>query len=332
MVRPTLDLVQVGFFQPILDGMRDGGASTDHVIRQSGLHRFDLSAAENYVPSSSLYLLLDAICRREGLEDPAIELGNVMRVTDVPGIGDLVSFAPDVLGACRLVVACQHLVLTHEQCKFEVQGKKARLTSRLMDRPSVGKSSAESMLVSLMLAGFRVAAGNDWDPLEIHFQQDTPGRIDEILTSGTRTKILCGQKESALVFPTSMLTMPMMVPEPDSCLPNRQPSNPETLTEKISLILDSSLDDHLPGLSAVAEMTSCSSRTLQRLLGDEGMSYFDVVDRWRYIAAIQMVENSQTSIKDIAQRLRYANSSNFIRAFMRWTGETPHRYRGSLAS
>jgi len=36
---------------------------------------------------------------------------------------------------------------------------------------------------------------------------------------------------------------------------------------------------------------------------------------------------SRLSLKDVAERLGYANVANFMRAFRRWTGQPPGAYR-----
>jgi AraC-like DNA-binding protein len=77
-------------------------------------------------------------------------------------------------------------------------------------------------------------------------------------------------------------------------------------------------------------MANMSTRNFIRKLGDEDTSYFNILDNWRFKKAIQLLKNPGMKIKDVSSMLGYANSSNFDRAFLRWTGVTPLKYKQSV--
>ena len=52
------------------------------------------------------------------------------------------------------------------------------------------------------------------------------------------------------------------------------------------------------------------------------------MDELRKEFAIEYLKNKNTSIKEIAYLLDYAESSSFIRSFKRWTGKSPSEFRG----
>jgi AraC-like DNA-binding protein len=52
-----------------------------------------------------------------------------------------------------------------------------------------------------------------------------------------------------------------------------------------------------------------------------------VLDDVRYAMSRQLLASSATSVAGIAAALGYAESSAFIRAFTRWSGTTPERWR-----
>ncbi len=47
---------------------------------------------------------------------------------------------------------------------------------------------------------------------------------------------------------------------------------------------------------------------------------------------MQLLDNSQITIAEVAHRLGYTDIANFTRAFKRWTGITPSGYREKLNS
>jgi AraC-like DNA-binding protein len=84
----------------------------------------------------------------------------------------------------------------------------------------------------------------------------------------------------------------------------------------------------LPTIDAVAKTLHVSARTLKRQLAAEGTSFSQLVDEERRERAMFLIAAPDVSLKDIADRLGYANLANFTRAFQRWTGHTPGQHRG----
>lgn len=83
-----------------------------------------------------------------------------------------------------------------------------------------------------------------------------------------------------------------------------------------------------------AEVARCfgmNRRTLCRRLGAAGTSYQALLDEARFELARQLLQHSRTSMLDIANRLGFADAVTFTRAFRRWSGTTPGRWRRELA-
>jgi AraC-like DNA-binding protein len=84
----------------------------------------------------------------------------------------------------------------------------------------------------------------------------------------------------------------------------------------------------LPSIEDIAQALHVSARTLKRQLAAEGTSFSLLVDEERRERAMFLLGSPALSLKDIADRLGYANLANFTRAFQRWTGQAPGEYRG----
>ena len=82
-----------------------------------------------------------------------------------------------------------------------------------------------------------------------------------------------------------------------------------------------------PGEAAVADTLAMSGRTMRRQLGDLGTSFRDLLDQVRSDLSEQYLRNSKLSVEQIAQLLGYTETTNFRRAFKRWTGVSPREYR-----
>lgn len=88
-----------------------------------------------------------------------------------------------------------------------------------------------------------------------------------------------------------------------------------------------SRDAHLPRLAEAAGSFGLSPRTFRNRLAREGGSYQQLLDERREALARLALAEPDTTIKAVALRLGYENSSNFSRVFKRWTGVSPMRWR-----
>ncbi|MBA6413151.1 AraC family transcriptional regulator [Parahaliea sp. F7430] len=85
-----------------------------------------------------------------------------------------------------------------------------------------------------------------------------------------------------------------------------------------------------PTLEAAASELHYSARTLSRKLQAQGWQYQELVDRVREIQARRFLSDPRLSLSEVAQKVGYADSSGFNRAFKKWTGHTPKAYRDAL--
>jgi AraC-like DNA-binding protein len=82
-----------------------------------------------------------------------------------------------------------------------------------------------------------------------------------------------------------------------------------------------------PDLDTVARMLAVSPRTLCRRLEEEGSSFRMVLSEVRKSLALDYLESSDLPLEKIAALLGYEDAANFSRAFRRWVGQAPGRYR-----
>ena len=80
-------------------------------------------------------------------------------------------------------------------------------------------------------------------------------------------------------------------------------------------------------IEAVARDFATSGRTLQRRLAGEGVSYQSLLDEARKETAGRYLRTSTLSIGEVAYLVGYSEPAPFHRAFKRWFGVTPERFR-----
>lgn len=77
----------------------------------------------------------------------------------------------------------------------------------------------------------------------------------------------------------------------------------------------------------VAGVLHMSSRTLQRRLDEEGVSFIGLKDQIRFKLAKSALQSNKLSIEDISEELGYSDRHSFARAFKRWSGISPSAFR-----
>lgn len=82
-----------------------------------------------------------------------------------------------------------------------------------------------------------------------------------------------------------------------------------------------------PSEEELAKAMAMSRRTLQRKLGQLGLSYTGLLERVRYDMALRYLDDPDNTITDITFRLGFSEQSSFTRAFKRWSGLAPSAYR-----
>lgn len=98
------------------------------------------------------------------------------------------------------------------------------------------------------------------------------------------------------------------------------------MSVRVAMLLAASGDAGLD-LETCAQRMNVSRRTLMRRMKDAGTSFGDLLDEHRQQRALALLKNPQYTVTEVGYRLGYSEPANFTRAFKKWFGEPPGRYR-----
>ena len=101
----------------------------------------------------------------------------------------------------------------------------------------------------------------------------------------------------------------------------------ESLSAHINRLLGNNTYLGMPSLQEMAANLHLSTRSLQRRLKEEGVSYGELAESVRKATAIHYLRESGYPLKEISFILGYNELSAFSRAFKKWTGSTPQDFR-----
>jgi AraC-like DNA-binding protein len=105
-------------------------------------------------------------------------------------------------------------------------------------------------------------------------------------------------------------------------------------TEEFSVIVENEIltllgrENSFPTIQQVAANLDMSVRSFQRKLEQENLNYKNLLDSVRKNFAINYINReSNFSVNDLAWSLGYNDASAFVKAFKRWFGTTPSRFK-----
>jgi AraC-like DNA-binding protein len=146
-------------------------------------------------------------------------------------------------------------------------------------------------------------------------------------------RIRFGQSMNRLVFDASALALPLVMADAaatrlasEQCERALEDLAPEAMlltSVRRALVRR----EGFRSLRQVAVELHLSPRTLMKMLVQQGTSFADLVDDERQKRALRLLSTSHLALENVAEQLGYSTVSNFVRAFHRWTGQTPAAYR-----
>ncbi|MCK5790715.1 MAG: helix-turn-helix transcriptional regulator [Ketobacter sp.] len=100
-----------------------------------------------------------------------------------------------------------------------------------------------------------------------------------------------------------------------------------SLVIQLSLWLEGQLPEGEPLLKDAAAQYNMSVRSLQRRLGEESLTWNQLVERTRRTLVERHLKISGTTVTQLAFLLGFSDVSSFSRAFKKWYGISPSQFR-----
>jgi AraC-like DNA-binding protein len=101
----------------------------------------------------------------------------------------------------------------------------------------------------------------------------------------------------------------------------------KTFREQAKAILKRLLAGQRPGIQDLARELHLSTRTLQRRLTEEGVTFQRLLEEARRELARHYLLHSSRELNETAYLLGFEDANSFFRAFHHWEGTTPGQWR-----
>ena len=325
-----IPLHRVASALPFMDFLHQKGAKLEQELQRANLPVLAMEDPDCFIPSRNYWNFIASVADLEGIRDLGFLVGlhSGANAAD-PGLakrlGRLTSLHQALEQLCRIASAeISRVALWLEPAN--------RNRHRLHYRTSYGPEHPAYVHfqwygLQAVIAAVRLFAGNRWQPRQLGLGTTTlPAR--SIRKFFPDTRFHTGQAHCFISLDNRLLGKPPQLDEDLlSSLPRYSKIKPpRDFTGTLKLALRSYLRDGAPTIEIAADIACLSPRTLQRHLADEVLTYRGLLDEVRYETAIDLMQDTDNTITDIANLLGYSDPTHFARAFRRMIGCSPREY------
>ena len=331
---PGAATVRVGVAAAIPAVLRSLGADPAKVLTGAGFDPKLFDDPDNLISYAARGRLLGRCVAATGCRHFGLLLGQHGSLSALGLVGFLVQNSPDVGTALRGLVRYLHLHVRGAVTSLAVHGNSAMLGYDIYQPRVEAADQIADGAVAVMFNIVRALCGPEWKPIEAWFAHRRPEDVGPFRRF-FRVPLRFDGEQNAIVFSADWLNrrLPAADPELRRLLQKQtdafEARHGDDFPEQIRRVLRTALLTGHAKADQVAGLFSLHSRTLNRRLNSFGTTFQELVDEGRYAIARQMLEGSDTGVSQIAASLDYADASAFTRAFRRWSGTTPARWRAA---
>lgn len=333
-MKPTVRAIHLSHLLTLIE-MR--GGETAPLLKMLGLRAAELDDPNQRVGSEKIGMLLVGASLQ--LKDPllGLHLGSVSTPAVLDSVGYALTHAADVGESFDIVIRFAQYQNEAFECNLETKGSKATCTVLFREPdPEAARHLSERSLAHVVrwIPGL---TGKPFTPLEIHLphnREEDRKEYQRVLGGPIHFR----KPQYAIVFNADILNEPL--PEANhelgrilqhhldqalAALPRR-----DNLMDAIRREVASNLTGGPVSMPVICDKLGMSPRTCQRKLREEGISWNQLIEQLRKSIAIQYLAGSALPAYEISYQLGFSDQAAFNRAFKRWTGITPGKYRQQL--
>ena len=308
------------------------GVRASAVLRRAGLPQGFIDQSRVLLNTEELFALWRAV--GEVSSNPAIglQLGTESKTERFHPIG-LAALSSENLGAAIDQMARYKQLTCPEEILQQMDDEEWSIQFRWLLADEVEPPVLIECCFAWVLSTARHGTGTRLSPLRVEFLQ--PRSHAKAIERHFGCPVICGASRNAIVFRASdaqhrFVTrnaelLAMLAPQFEEEL--KQENNDENFAERVRIAIQQKLTGRRPTIEDIADVLHISSRTLQRRLQDEGLSFQRVLEGARHQLARHYLNNSVLELNEAAYLLGYEDGNSFVRAFRTWEGVPPARWR-----
>lgn len=318
---------------PMLDGLRTLGADVGKVARQAGISLEALEDPDTRVPIERAIELSAFAARSIDDEALGLHLAEMYR-PGAFGVLDYLAHSSRTLGeALHYLCRYNRLLQDAAETRLEVLSNRAVIWQRVFDGVWFPPGLVENSMANLIVIARRLT-GNDVIPVEVRFRHPAPSYTAEHARI-FKAPVRFDADRDGIVLESRHLELPLVDADPNLCsildrhakkLIGELPRVAQ-FSARVRELAAGDLKSGSVTAERIARKLQMSVRTLRRRLDHEGETYESLVEQLRRALTEGYMHDAKLSVEQIALLVGYSEASAFRRAFRRWHGTSPARYR-----
>jgi AraC-like DNA-binding protein len=295
-------------------------------MERSGV-RPDLAseAPDSLVPEYAVWDFVERAARQSGDDAFGWQIGLETPIEKIGSFGQEIGSAATLRGALRLFLHAVTKHSSHARFSLVPRGEQVWFCRHGIDQINVGSWHVEQYVLGMMVRLVRFALRRDWIPAAVFLKQRTlDGRpLPQALRD---VQVRLGSDVTAFPIPHALLDRPLAMATPATVALSPIECD---FAGSLRWTLRAGLGGDWTSLEQAARFAGVAPRTLQRQLKRDGGSFARVLEEVRSAEARRLLAMPQSRVTRVAAQLGYRDPANFTRAFRRWTGTTPSRFRAA---
>jgi len=320
---------RVGALCLLPDLLRALGLEPEPALTGAGLLPSSLDSPENRISYSAFGRLLADSARRTVRPHLGLLVGRLWTLDHMGLVGQLMKHSP-TLGDALRTLAVYHRLNSEGGTVFVSESKEVAAVGYAVHQPLV--DGIEHIYDGVMACGWnfiRELLGPHCNPLKVVFARAQP-TDPQPYRDYFRARLQFDSDHTAVYLSKRSLDQPVPGADPKTRRQLEAKVEAATATDllvrlhralRLLLLNGERSGDH------VAQQLSMHRRTLHRRLKAQGTTFQQVLDGVRWEISRQLLSNTRLSLAEVSLAAGYADPSTFVRAFRRWSGTTPVKWR-----
>jgi AraC-like DNA-binding protein len=316
----------------MIEAVEAYGGDAQAVFRRAGLDMEAVFQPGARYPGRAAYPLWQEAIKETGDRGIGLAVGERIRPQALHALGLSWLSSPTLLDGMRRIKRYCRIVNTSFRIEILEGDEQTQYVHDFFpEQMRIDESSDASL--SAVINMCRLMAGPDFAPARVTFRHGEGGqgqRFEDYFNA----PVQFSADNDALYFDAKVIAerLPagnrVLADEVDRIAERYLATlNPEQIHDKVRAILLSLLPSGDASQENVARQLNRSVSSLQRQLKTEGYGYREILEETRQVLAAQLLRERRYSLSQIAYLLGFSDQANFSRAFKRWTGKTPRRFR-----
>ncbi len=317
----------------IASTLKDHGIDAGDLFEQAGI---DLAAIDNTsarFPAHNMQRLWRLVLDKTGDPCFGIAVGERIQPGAIHGVG-FAWLASDTLhDALTRLIRYQRVLSTVAKFRLEEEDGVIRLVLNTRQINIDIENATLEMGMALIVRMCRLASATELSPMRVTLRRIKPECENKIATF-FQSPIQYEAEDNSLYFSKESLLVSLPNANPELARANDQVVidyldrfDRSQISMQVRARIIEALPSGTPVQMEIAKSLNLSLRNLQRKLQVENTNYKTLLDDTRKELATNYMRETHRSIGEITYLLGFAETSNFTRAFRRWTGKSPKEYR-----